>query len=179
MTIEIKKGKNLSKKDSDLMNYYRRKEYSSYKTEDFKKEDPNSDFFFVKDSGKIVAFGMLKPVNVEYLGKKYNILGIGKGMAIEKGKGYGKIMMAARIKYLKKTGKTGLGFTLRKNLGFYEKSGLKTSKNFIKRFRYRNPITGKIVKDNVGDGIYYEGKDKLISKILSTKSIAYISVPFW
>ncbi len=35
------------------------------------------------------------------------------------------------------------------------------------------------VYDDDGDGIYYDGKDKLISKILKTKSPAYIFVEHW
>ena len=179
MKISIIKGNNLSKNYIDLINKHRKREFGANETKDFKKQEPNSLFFFLKDKENIMAFGMLKPVTLNYLGIKYKILGLGSGVAIIKGRGYGKKLMLSRINYLKKKGKTGLGFCLRKNLGFFKKCGLKTEKNFIKRFRYKNPRTGKLEIDHVGDGLYCEGKDKLISKILLTKSIAYTNVPFW
>ena len=33
--------------------------------------------------------------------------------------------------------------------------------------------------DDDGDGIYFEGKDKFISKVLSTKGIVYINILHW
>jgi hypothetical protein len=177
--IKIKKVEELSKKAINFMNQCRNKEYGKGSTVDFKREDKGGIFFFVIDNKKVKAFGMLKPVNLEYKGKKYQIMGIGRGMAIEKLKGYGKALGLARLNYLKKKGKTGIAFTDKKNVGFFEKVGFKIKKNFIKRFRYKNPKTGEIVIDNEGEGIYYEGKDKLISSMLKNKSIAYIDVPFW
>jgi len=49
----------------------------------------------------------------------------------------------------------------------------------IKRFAYKNPRTGKIIYDSDGHGVYYEGKDKLISKILKAKGYAYTDCDFW
>ena len=161
------------------MNKARKKEYGKEQIIDFKKEDSNATFILVKDEINMMAFGMLKPIIVEYLGKKYHILGMGRGLAIKKEREYGRILNAARIYYIKKAGKTSIAFTSRKNLGFFEKVGFKTYKNLIRRFRYKNPKTGEIIIDNEGDGVYYEGKDKLISKIFSTKGIAYTNVPFW
>ena len=79
--------------------------------------------------------------------------------------------------YLKKKGKTGLGFTLKSD--FFKKVGLNIKKSFIKRFVYRNPDTKEEIMDNDGDGIYYNGKDNFIKKVLSNKSIIYIDIPFW
>jgi predicted N-acetyltransferase YhbS len=179
MKTEIIRGKNLPKEYANLMNKYREKEFGKAAIKNFKKQELDAIFFFIKDNGKLVAFGMLKPVTINYLGKTYKILGFGSGIAIEKLKGYGKALMKARINYLKERGKTGIGFTSRKKFKFFEKTGLKTKKDFIKRFGYRNPKTKEIVKDNEGDGIYYEGKDNLIKKMLKTKSIAYCNVPHW
>lgn len=179
ITIERKIGKNLSKRYVNLMNKYRKKEFGPKEVMDLKKNEHNSTFFFVKEKKEIVAFGILKPICIDYLGKKYNILGFRSGIAIKKGKGYGKILMQARIKQCHKEGKTGLGFCLRRNLGFFEKCGLQVEKSFIKRFCYINPVTKKIKKDNIGDGLYYNGKDNFIKKVLSTKSLVYTNVPFW
>jgi predicted N-acetyltransferase YhbS len=144
-------------------------------TEDEKK----SEIFFVKDKNKIVAFGILKPVKIKYLGNNYNILGISNILSVKKKKGYGKKLMQAMIEHAKKKGKTLLGFCGKQNVKFYKKSGLKSEKNFIRRFVYKNPKTGKKVVDKDGDGIYYEGKDKFISKVMKTKSIVYIDIMHW
>jgi hypothetical protein len=56
---------------------------------------------------------------------------------------------------------------------------LHTKKDFVKRFIYINPITKKEIRDNHGDGLYYEGKDKFVSKVLKTKDIVYINVEHW
>ncbi len=55
---------------------------------------------------------------------------------------------------------------------------MKTQKDFIKRFIYVNP-NGEKVFDDEGGGIYYEGKDKFISKVLRKKSPVYIFVEHW
>ena len=180
MTLKIKTKKvdDLTKKEIDFMNKQRLRDYGRGSTLDFKKEDKNGIFFFVTDNKKVKAFGMLKPINLEFKGKKYQIMGMGRGMAIEKLKGYGKALGKARFNYLKKNQKTGIAFTDRKNKGFFKKTGFKVKNNFIRRFRYKNPKTGKIVVDNDGDGVYYEGKDKLISKMLKNELIAYMNTPF-
>ncbi len=180
MNIQIisKKTKNLTDKEISIMNNARIKEYGKGSSIDFKKEDSKGEFIFVKDNNKILAFGMMKPVKVELNGKKYEILGIGRGMALEKGKGYGRALNEARISRLKKLKKTGVAFTSEKNIGFFKKVGYKTERNGIRRFLYKNP-KGELIKDNDGHMVYYEGKDKLINKILSGKALAYVNVPFW
>ena len=180
MEIEIILDKNLTKRHTVLMNRWRKKEFGPQWTiRNFKKDYlPGARFFFLKENRKIVAFGTLRKVTINYLGKKYNILGICNIISIEKGKGYGKILIAAMIKYLKKTGKTGLGFCRSKNTQFYKKAGLNTIKDLTKRFALRNATTNKYKYDEEGgDGIYIDGKDKLIKKVLSTKGTGTYYLP--
>lgn len=67
------------------------------------------------------------------------------------------------------------------------KIGMKTKKEFGRRFAMKNPKTGEITfeaEGDVGDGLYYESKDKFITKVLKTKSIGYYWVedlkePHW
>lgn len=178
LTIEIKRGKELLDSYINLMNRQRIKEYGE-NTKNFKKDELNSIFFFLKDGKGIVSFGMLKPITIIYLGKKYNILGIGNIISIKKRKGYGRILINSMINYLKKKGKTGLGFT--KKTKIFEKMGLKSKKNLTLRFRYRYATAEEEKREleEGGDGIYYNGKDNFIKKVLSTKSLVYIDVPFW
>lgn len=160
------------------MNEKRVKEFGKEEVKNFKKDYPlSSNYLFVKDKSEIVAFGIIRPIKISYLGKTYNILGLCSIISIEKGKGYGKILVNAMINIVKKKKKSALGFTLKTKI--FEKMGLKSKKGLIRKFRYKNPKTGKVEIDNEGDGIYINGKDNLINKILSTKSIVYIEIPFW
>ncbi len=168
------------------MNKWRKKEFGRKAIKNFKKDYfPGAKFFFVKAGKEIVAFGGLRKVIIEYLGRKYVIGGICNIVAIKKGEGFGKVLISAMIKYLKKTKKTGLGFCDRKITRFYAKAGLKTKQGLCDRFALKNPQTGEIRFDTEGgDGLYLDGKDHLIKKILSTKSTAYyflpdISMPHW
>ena len=76
----------------------------------------------------------------------------------------------------KETRKSILRFTGKTK--FFAKCGFGTKKNFIRRFVWIKK-NGEKVYDNDGDGVYYEGKDKFISKLLKSKSPAYIFVEHW
>jgi len=170
--LTTKKGNKLSNSERTFMNKSRIKEYGE-NDKDFKNNEKQSIFFFVKDKKKIVAFGMLKPIKMNYLSKTYNILGIGNIMSIKKGRGYGKVLIQSMVDYLKKKEKTGLGFTGNKNVPFYKKAGLSAKKKFSFRFVLKNPKTGKKKFDDENcPGVYYNGKDDFISKVLKTKSVA-------
>jgi len=176
--VEIKENKHLTRADKDLINTNRVKEFGKGEVKDFKKDyEPKTLWFFVKDNGKVVALGGLRPIAVKYLGKTYNLGGICSIISIIKGKGYGKILMSFMADYSERTGKTLLGFTGKTE--FFKKAYFDTKKDFIKRFVYKNPKTGEEIIDNDGDGIYYGGKDKFISKVLSGKKPVYINVLHW
>ena len=179
MKTEIIKGKDISQKQIDFINKSRIKQYGKDINLFSKKQQKDAVFFFVEDDNKIGSLGLLMDIKMNYLGKNYSIRGIGGILSIEKGKGYGKILINAMVDYLEKTGKTGLGFCSEENSKFYEKAGLKTSKNLNLRFEMKNPKTGETEKDPDGGctGIYYNGKDNLISKVLKTKSIGYYWFP--
>lgn len=78
--------------------------------------------------------------------------------------------------YSYESGKTILGFTTQTD--FFKKAELKTEKDFIKRFIYKKP-NGEELTDNEGDGIYFEGKDRFVSKVLKTKQLVYIDIIHW
>lgn len=144
---------------------------------DWKKEYPlNSEILFVKENKKVRAFLVFKPLRINYLKNQYNILGLCSGIALIKGKGYGKILMSEALSYLKQKLKSALGFT---EENFFAKTGFGFEKDFIKRFVYVNPKTKEKIIDEVGDGVYYNGKDNFIKKVLETKSTVYIDFPYW
>jgi len=177
--VEIVKNKDLSRKEMNLMNNARMKEWNAEGKRYFSRDyEAETRWFFVKrgKSQKIVSFGGIRPIKIKYLGKEYKIGGICSTVSIEKGKGYGGVMIGAMINYSKKTGKTILGFTTQ--TPFFKKAGLMTRKGFIKRFVYVDKF-GKKTFDDEGDGVYYEGKDKFISRVMKTKNPVYITVLHW
>lgn len=177
MKVEIKKNKNLTGEEKDIINNSRIKEWGERERKDFSKDyEQDAEWFFLKDNNKLVSLGCLRPIVINYLGKEYKIMGICSILSLEKGKGYGKILIKSIIHYLKEKNITGLGFTIKTE--FFKKAGLKAEKDFIKRFIYRKP-NGEDIVDNEGDGVYFEGKDKFISKVLKNKLPIYIEVLHW
>lgn len=175
--IKITKNKNLTKKQKEIINKGRKKEFGKDEAKNFSNDyEPETLWFFVKKKNKIVSLGGIRPIKIKYLGKTYQIGGICSIISLVKKKGYGKLLISSMIEHSIKTGKTILGFT--RQTEFFKKAGLKTQKNFIKRFVWVKP-NGERVYDNNGDGIYYDGKDKFISKVLKTKSPVFIFVEHW
>jgi predicted N-acetyltransferase YhbS len=181
MNIQIisKKAKDLTDSEMKIMNKSRVEIWGKDAKVNFRKEDKKGEFIFVKNKNKIVAFGGMKPVKIKLGNQNFTILGIGRGMAIEKRKGWGKILNDVRIMELKKTGKTGIAFTGKHNVPFFEKVGYKIKKNGIRKFRYLNPKTKELVYDPDGEMVYYEGKDKFVTKLLKSKSLAITDTDFW
>jgi predicted N-acetyltransferase YhbS len=184
ISVKIKKGKELTKKEKYLFAKESVKEFDNNKKPLEKeleelKDELNSIFFFVKANKELVSFGLLKPVKIKYLGKNYSILGIGNIISIKKKKGYGRILMESMLNYLKKKGKTGLGFTESKIEKFYEKIGFKTAKGLGYRFfyDYGDPNTNK--KEQSEYVVYSEGKDRFITKVIKTNSKVNIPCMHW
>jgi hypothetical protein len=184
MDIEIKKGKDLSKKElyliakESIKNFDKGNKKLKKELEEL-KDEMNSTFFFVKDKNKMLSFGLLRPVKINYLKKTYNILGIGNIISIEKKKGYGTILMNEQLKFLKKKKKTGLGFTGSRVSKFYEKVGLIAERKLRNRFFYDYGDSKTNKEEKGWWGVYYEGKDKFITKVLKTKSIVKIPCMHW
>ncbi|MGK0232317.1 MAG: hypothetical protein ACI9P9_000400 [Patescibacteria group bacterium] len=176
-TIETTRNKNLTLAQKRIINNARIQEWGKFATKNFTTDfEPNTIWFVVKHNKKTVALGGLRPIKIKHNKTTYNILGICSIISLVKKKGYGKILMASMVDHSIKTGKTLLGFT--DQTKFFQKIKLDTKKGFIKRFIY---ITkkGEEIHDNDGDGIYYQGKEKCITKILKSKSPVYIAVEHW
>jgi predicted N-acetyltransferase YhbS len=182
--VSIKKGEDLSKEEKYTFAKESVKEFDDNKKPVEKeleelKDEMKSIFFFAKESGKIKSFGLLKPVKVKYLGKVYNILGIGSIISTEKKKGYGRILMNAILDYLKKKNKTGLGFNDKEVHKFYEKVGFESKKGLGKRFFYDYGNSKKNKEEQSEYVVYFEGKDKFMTKVLKTKSVVTIPCMHW
>jgi len=180
MKVQVKKGEKIPEKLFDFMDKERVSQYGK-KTNLFdRKYHRKSNFFFVKDGKNIVAFGFLRPVEMNYKKKKYKVLALGGIMVVEKEKGkrHGTILIQAMINHSKKTKKTILGFCGKRLAKFYEKAGLKSKQDFSRRIEMENPKTKERIPDpDKCPGVYFEGKDKFITKVIKSKGIATYWMP--
>lgn len=157
--MEIKKGKDLSKETIKILNQIVQKAFPGNEPVEKGKEDL---FFIHKEKDKILAMGRLRPMKINFLKKTYNILGVADIVAVVKKKGHGKKLMRAMFAYLKKNGKTGVGFCSRKNSIFYLKCGYHIAKDQVRRFLWKN---WKPKDDD--DVLYINGKDKFMDVVLN------------
>lgn len=175
--IEIIKNSSLTKQQQNFINKARKKAFGKETEKDFSKDyEKETQWFFVKKQKKIVALGGIRPITAQLLKKRYKIGGVCCIIALEKKKGYGRDLIQAMIDYAKRTNKTLLGFT--KKTEFFKKVGMETKKDLIKRFVWVKP-DGEKVYDDDGDGLYLEGKNNFIQKLLKTKSPVFILVEHW
>jgi hypothetical protein len=85
-------------------------------------------------------------------------------------------MVNAMMNQSKKMDRTIIGFTGKTK--FFAKCGWGTKKDFIRRFVWVKK-NGEREYDPDGDGVFYEGSDKLVSKVLKGKGFIEIPVEFW
>ncbi|MFH1608306.1 MAG: GNAT family N-acetyltransferase [archaeon] len=173
--VEIKKGSGASKSFIDNYNKMVCGVFNCPPNEDLSKDI----LFVVRDGRRIVSFGALTPVKINYNKKDYNILGITEVASLEKRKGYGRTLTNSMIDYLRIKDKTGFGFCSSKVAKFYDKCGMKTKKKLGRRFFYDYGDEKKNEHERDLDVVYYEGKDKFISKVLDTKSIIKLPCEHW
>lgn len=137
------------------------------------------DIFFLIYRDKILSVGRLIPIEISFLDKNYSILGIADIASVEKGKGYGKVLMTTIRKYLKQKRKTGLGFCSKKNTPFYRKCRFEVAESLAKRFLYINSKK-KLIKDpDDEDVLYLDEEDKFMKKVLSSRKKVITPVPLW
>jgi len=178
--ISIEKGKDVSKEFIRIFDTAKQKEFGAGPIKDFSKYYKDI-FFILKMNKKIVSFGELRPREINYLGKKYNIWGLSNIVSLKKGKGYGKLLMRHILNYLRKKRKVGIGFCERKNDEFYEKCGLIVEKNLSKRFYFKPK--NKAEEDYLRyfwkkdcDVIYFDENKQIMPRILSTNSKVLIKM---
>ena len=177
MKIQIVENKDLTKNQKKTINKARVAEWGIEEKKRISKDyEPETLWFFVKKNRTVVSLGAIRPLEIDYMSKTYSIGGICSVISIVKNKGYGSMLIAGMIKYSKDSGKTILGFTMQKE--FFKLAGLKTEEEFIQKFIYMKP-SGEQIYDSRGDGIYYQGKDKFISKVIKSSKPVYIGVPHW
>lgn len=178
LTIEEKMGKDLSHEVIKLMVDNRIREYGE-NTKDFENNEQESIFFFLKENNEIKAFGMLKPVTIYFSSKEYKIMGIGNIMALEKGKGYGRLIMDHIKEYLEKHNFVGIGNSYKDNFEFYKKCGFTLVPRLVDRF----VDIDKNGKENRGNWTDYcmfvYDKDNCLGFVISDKVDIKVNIPLW
>ena len=182
--FQIKQGKDITKLEVDLINKARSLEFNSTSLINPKpvNEDWEKKYFLLKDqNAKTLAFAMLLEIEVEFKRVRHSILGLSNLIAINKGKGYGKILIFKMKKYIKKSGLTCIGFCNKKITGFYKKCGFGVIVDGCSKTLYKD-IKGNFQSDRFGGGdlIYIKGGDGLVRQILDNpKENLIIFRPHW
>jgi GNAT superfamily N-acetyltransferase len=149
---------------------------------EFKVPPPTKDylqdklFFLLKNGDEILAMGALWEVApVVFNQEVFSIVGFIEVIANVKLKGYGKRVVGTMREYLATRNKTAFGFTLPKNIGFYEKCGFKIETASTQRFVYMKD--GKRITNQDGQVIFYQDcSDKFMEKVLANKELE-VSIP--
>ena len=160
----IKSGTKLSPHEISQINQAKTKEFKAPPLQ--ARALKTAKFFLLLDGDKILAIGELIPVEpVNFSGEIFSILGVGGILASEKGKGYGKKIMAAIKDYLVSKNKTGIGFCVLRNKDFYKKCGFKVDTNSIKRFVFQKG-NKKITNSEDNCVLYLDSSDHFMQKVL-------------
>lgn len=183
LRTEIILGKDLSEEIIQLMNNQRIKEYGE-NTKDFRNNEKDSTFFFLKDGNYIQAFGMLKPVTLYYEDQQYPIMGIANVISLEKSKGLGTIIMKHITNYLDENKLAGMGNTYTGNFDFYRKCGYTFIPGLLPRMVYLKDNGEELrteTKTETGEDyamFIYDPHESLRDIIGGDKPVI-IKVPFW
>ena len=163
MEIILKKNSQLTR---DELAQIKSALFSEFKVP-FKIEDQSPDklFFLLKKENRILSMGALWEVKpVLFDGEEFSFLSVLNVVANEKGKGYGKQVILVMREYLTKNNKTGFGFCMQKNKGFYEKCGFQIEEKSTQRFVYTKGAERITNKD--GQIIFYqESSDNFMKKV--------------
>ncbi len=179
MHCQTKLGRDLTQDEIALIGHFRRTEFhvSDPVTED--TEFSEQIFFLLQEGEDTLAFGRLKPLEVTFQSKTYEILGIASIVAAEKSKGNGKALVGHIKEHILKDGRTGLGFCSPKVIEFYEKCGYKTIKDGAARCIYEE--NGEVIPHKEDSNlIYIDGNDhlgQLIEK--NPANTVHLTCPHW
>jgi len=183
LRTEILLGKDLPEEVIKMMEDQRVKEYGE-NTKDFRNKERESTFFFLKDDDEVKAFGMLKPVTLYYEGKPYPIMGIANVMAVEKSKGWGKVLMQQITEYLERNKIPGMGNTYSGNFEFYKKCGYTFVPGLLQRMVYlkdngEEVRTESQTEEGEDYSMFIYDSQNILKDVVEGKKRVVIKVPFW
>lgn len=178
-----KPGKELTKKELEVINTYIKKEFNSKTIIDPKptNDEWNKIYFLVKGgkANKLLSFACFHNVTISYKDEKYEVLGIARVVSVEKSKGYGRTLMDEMRRYMIENNKIGVGFCNPNTSEFYKKSGFFIAKNAQERFVFTEK--NKVVKSKweTGDVVVFDTTKQFLSNLLNTNKVFTISRPHW
>jgi len=176
-----KLGKELTKKELEVINVYRKKEFDSKSLIDPKatNEEWNKIYFLVKGgkANKLLSFACFHNVTISYKDEKYDVLGIARVVSVEKSKGYGRTLMDEMRRYMIENNKMGVGFCNSNTSEFYKKSGFFVAKSAENRFVFKDDR--KDATRIIEDVIVFDTTKQFLSNLLNTNKVFTISRPHW
>lgn len=179
MIVKIIHGKDIPFKKVIEIKQIRADAFNEGILKEEKKIPFNDEMLFILSNSqeKILAVGCLYQIKVKLLKKTYAIQGIGSITAVEKGQGYGKILMQEIYAYLKKKKLTGLGFCSPTNTPFYKKCNFLISNNCINRFVNASGTGRQPPVDE--DILYRDGENQFMKEFLSHPRAKVYLPRFW
>ncbi len=183
ISVIQKLGKELTKKELEVINAYRKKEFNSKSIIDPKptNDEWNKRYFLVKGgkANKLLSFGCFHNVTVSYKDEKYDVLGIARIVSVEKSKGYGRALLDDMRRYMIENNKIGVGFCNPNTSEFFKKSSFFIAKNAQNRFVYKDGDKEIKPKWETGDVIVFDTTKQLLSNLLNTNKVFTISRSHW
>jgi hypothetical protein len=175
-SIQIKKGKELTSTELELMNKARVVHFNSKNA--IQPLPDNEDWeklYFLKytDSGELGAFARYHNVLITFNGINYEVLGSATLIALIPSKSYGADVKKEMIKYAKEKDKTSIGFCNPKLSGYYKSLGCGIIIDGAQRF-YQKQTDGNLKQFQDGDVLYINGADNLITEILQNPTLPVI-----
>lgn len=177
---EIIKGSAISNSDLEVVNEYRKKYFDRNKMWDHETNNHFHDriIFLLKEDSVLKAFCTIRDFEVYVNEVKHEILGLQLVSSVEKGKGYGKILMEAVKEYISKQDKTLIGFSEKHITLFYKKTGFNIYIDGSDKFVYVKD-DGERYKDGPGDAIFIGPKDSFMFEVVEKNLEVIHYVPHW
>lgn len=162
-STKITLGINLSE---DLLKQINQARFNEFGDPPLEMENIKDALFVnVLSGNELVATGRLFPIDgVVFEDQKYSVMGINGIVALKKGSGYGRKLLKAISDHLSKNDKTGIGFCIPSNRGFYEKCNFGADTLTVNQFRFDKQY-GKEELEETDIVIFQEGSDHLITKL--------------
>lgn len=142
-------------------------------------DDWNKPYFLVHHEDDFVAFGRLHTVSVNSDGIPETILGIASIAALQKERGYGRILMQGMRDYIEESGQTAVGFCDPAISGFYEACGYSILRNGVQRFTYLDALGQAFPVQHPNDDVLYvNGGSSLINPDNAEQQIFAFRAPW-